>query len=260
MTITTAEIMSWLGAFFWPFMRIGAMMLAAPVLGGEQISVRVRLLLAVGLTIGVMPAMGTAPAVEPLSADGLLISLNQVVIGLAMGLLVSLALQSASIAGESVALSMGLGFANMVDPNTGQSTPVVSQFLIIIATLLFLAMGGHLMLIELSASSFDVMPVGTEGLVSQDFRTVAAWGAQMYAGAVLIAMPAVIGLLLVYLALGVMTRAAPQMNIFSVGFPITILMGYLALMTLILPSLPGRMAGIWSDAFDTIGQLVGLNG
>lgn len=259
MTVTTAEIMTWLGAFFWPFMRIGAMMLAAPVLGDQQVSVRIRLLVAVALTIGVMPAAGLAPEVAPLSAEGLMISLQQVVIGMAMGLLAGMALQSASIAGEIVALSMGLGFANMVDPVTGQSTPVVSQFLIVTATLLFLTMGGHLMLIELLAESFRVVPVGTEGLASQEFRTIAGWGAQMYAGAVLIALPAVVLLLLVYLALGVMTRAAPQMNIFSVGFPVTMLVGYLALMTLVLPSLPGRMAALWREAFNAIGALLGMS-
>ena len=257
MTVTTAEIMTWIGAFFWPFMRIGAMMLVAPVLGDQQVSVRLRLLLAVALTVGVMPVAGLAPAVEPLSAEGLLISMQQVVIGMAMGLLMALALQTASLAGESVALSMGLGFANMVDPVTGQSTPVVSQFLLVIATLIFLTVGGHLMLIELLAESFVMLPVGTEGLMEQQFRTVAGWGAQMYAGAVLIALPAVVLLLLVYLSLGVMTRAAPQMNIFSVGFPVTMLVGFLALMTLVVPSLPGRLSGIWSDAFNTIGQILG---
>ena len=259
MTVTTAEIMTWLGAFFWPFIRIGAMMLVAPVLGDEQISVRLRLLLAVALTVGVMPVVGLAPAVEPLSSEGLLIALQQVVIGMAMGLLIGLALQSASLAGESIAMSMGLGFANMVDPVTGQSTPVVSQFLLVVATLLFITVGGHLMLIELTAESFVAMPIGTEGLTEEDLQTVAGWGAQMYAGAVLIALPAVIMLQMVYLSLGVMTRAAPQMNIFSVGFPVTMLVGFIALMTLVIPSLPGRMAGIWSDAFNTIGAILGTN-
>ena len=257
MTITTAEAMAWIGAFFWPFMRVGAMMLAAPAIGDARISVRLRLILAVAITVGVLPAVGDVPAVEPLSAEGLIISVQQVIIGLAMGLILALAVQTLSIAGESVALSMGLGFANMVDPVTGQSTPVVSQFLLIIGTLLFITVGAHLMLIELVAASFQTLPVGMEGLVEQDFRRVAGWGAQMYAGGVLIALPAVVLLLTVYLSLGVMTRAAPQMNIFSVGFPITMLVGFIALMTLVVPSIPGRVATIWSEAFETIGILVG---
>lgn len=259
MTFTTAEAMAWIGAFFWPFIRIGAMTMLAPVFSDEQVSVRIRLLFAVALTVGVMPVVGLGPEVEPLTGEWLLICLQQVLIGMCMGLVIALAQQTASIAGESVALSMGLGFANMVDPVTGQSTPVVSQFLIVLVSLLFLIMGVHLMLIELVAESFRVMPVGTEGLVQKDLRTVAEWGVHMYAGAVLIALPAVVLLLLVYLSLGVMTRAAPQMNIFSVGFPVTMLVGFIAIMTIVIPSLPGRMSGIWSDAFQTIGNIIGTN-
>ncbi len=258
MVITTAEIMAWIGSFMWPFARMGAMMFAAPIFGNTQVSARIRLLLAVALTVAVMPAAGSAPAVEPLSVEGLLIMVQQVLIGLSMGLLIGMAFQSVAIAGESIALTMGLGFATMVDPQSGQSTPVISQFLMVVITLLFLAMGGHLMLIELVAASFVSVPVGTEGLGQGDYVLLVAWASQMYAGAVLIALPAIIMLLIVNAALGVMTRAAPQMNIFSVGFPVTMTLGFLLILTLVIPSLPRRFSAIWSDAFNTLSRILGL--
>ncbi len=258
MTLTTAEIMSWIGAYLWPFARMGAMMFAAPVFGNTMAPMRVRLLLAVALTVAVMPVAGAGPGVEPLSFEGLLIMAQQVLTGLAMGLLLAMALQTVSIAGESIALTMGLGFATMVDPQSGQSTPVVSQLLTVVVTLLFLAMGGHLMLIELVAASFVTIPVGMEGFGESDYVRLVAWAGQMYAGAVLIALPAVVMLLIINLALGVMTRAAPQMNIFSVGFPVTMTLGFILIMTLVVPSLPRRFAAIWSDAFNTLGRMLGL--
>jgi len=257
--ITTAEIMAWIGSFFWPFIRVGAMMFTAPIFGLDLASVRFRLLLAVALTVAVMPAAGSAPMVEPLSMAALIIAMHQVIIGLAIGALLAMAFQTALIAGESIALSMGLGFASMVDPASGQTVPVVSQFLQVLVTLLFLAMGGHLMLIEMTAASFSSLPLDGQGLPRESLSLVIGWGTQMYAGAVLIALPAIVMMLIVNVALGVMTRAAPQMNIFSVGFPVTLLIGLLLLMTLIVPSLPLRMTAIWSEAFNTLGRLLGVS-
>lgn len=256
MTITTAEIAAWVGTFMWPFLRVGAMLMAAPLFGNMMIPVRVRVLFGVALTIAVMPAVGQVPAIEPLSPAGLLIGFQQVLIGVAMGLLVSLAFQAATIAGEGISMTMGLAFAQMADPQTGASVPVLSQFLLIVVTLLFLAMGGHLMLIELTAESFRMLPVSPEGLVRQDFFDLVSWGSQMFVGALLIALPALAVLLTTNMIIGVMTRAAPQMNIFSVGFPITMLVGYVTVLTLVLPSLSGRMSGLWRAAFMTVRQIL----
>jgi flagellar biosynthetic protein FliR len=169
----------------------------------------------------------------------------------------AIALQTVVVAGESISLSMGLGFATMVDPQTGVAVPVLSQFLLIMATLLFLAMGGHLMLIQLLAESFTLIPIDSTGISPQDLYTVAAWGAEMYAGAVLIALPAVAVLLTVNMIIGVMTRAAPQLNIFSVGFPITMTVGFVTVLMVVLPSLPERMSAVWRLAFETIRRILG---
>ncbi len=260
MTLSAAEITAWVGAFMWPFLRVGAMVFVAPIFGNTQIPMRIRLMLTIALTVAIMPAVGSVPPVDALTLEALVIAMQQVVVGLAMGLLLAMAFQTVVIAGEAVALTMGLGFASMIDPQSGQSVPVVSQFLQVVITLLFLLVGGHLMLIEMTAASFQSLPVGIEGLERSRIALMLAWATQMYAGAVLVALPAIIMLLMVNMALGVMTRAAPQMNIFSVGFPLTMLVGFILIMTLVIPSLPNRMSGIWSSAFNTMGRMLGLPG
>lgn len=257
MELTTAQIGVWVGSFAWPWLRVSAMLMAAPIFGNMQIPVRVRILLGLALAIALMPAVGPVPQVDLLSIQALMIAVQEVLIGVLMGMVLAAAFQTVSIAGESISLTMGLGFATMVDPQSGVSMPVISQFLLIMATLLFLAIGGHLMLIELLADSFRMIPPGGEGLVRHDFLAVAAFGSRMFAGAVLIALPAVVVLLVVQLAMGVMTRAAPQMNIFSVGFPLTILLGFLTLLVLVLPVVQPRMLEIWGEAFGVVRSLLG---
>ncbi|MFW6278387.1 MAG: flagellar biosynthetic protein FliR [Halorhodospira sp.] len=257
MELSSAEVAAWVGTFLYPLMRVGAALLVAPVYGNNMVPLQVRVFLGAALTVVVLPVVGEVPAVDPLSAEGLLMAAQEVLVGLTMGLLLALALNTVVIAGESIALAMGLGFATMVDPQTGMSVPVISQLLLTLATLLFLAVGGHLMVIQLLADSFSAIPIGELALEREVFWGVAAWGAQMYAGAVLIALPLVTVLLVINLALGVMTRAAPQMNVFSVGLPMTILVGVVLIPVLVLPALPTRMAMMWREAYNTIGALLG---
>jgi len=257
MLFTDAQISIWIGGFVWPWIRFSAMLLAAPLFSNMQIPIQVRILLGVALAVAVMPAVGPVPAVDLLSVEALLVALQEVLAGVLIGLMLSMSFQAAAVAGEAVGLTMGLGFATMVDPQSGMTQPVISQFLIILATLLFLSLGGHLMLIDLLAQSFRSLPVGNGGLVRQDFLAVVAFGSQMFAGGVLLALPAVAVLLVVQLAMGVMTRAAPQMNIFSVGFPVTMLVGFLAMLLLILPVLQPRLVELWGDAFGVARGLLG---
>lgn len=257
MNFTTAEISQYVAGFGWPWIRVTAMLLAAPVYSNTQVPLRVRVLLSIALTVAVAPAVGNVPAVDLLSLQALLIAAREVLIGVLIGLLLAMSLQAVTIAGESISMTMGLGFATMVDPQSGFNVPVLSQFLLVLTSLLFLGLGGHLMLIELVAASFQTMPVAGTGLVRADLLGVAAFGTQMFAGAVLLALPAVVALLVVQLAMGVMTRAAPQMNIFSVGFPITILLGFLAVLFLVLPVLQPRMMQLWEIAFGAARRLVG---
>jgi flagellar biosynthetic protein FliR len=197
------------------------------------------------------------PAVDPLSVQGLTISVQQVLIGFAMGFIMQLVLAALTIAGEAIAMTMGLGFASMVDPANGVNVPVLSQFFLIMGTLLFLALGGHLMVIQLVLSSFETLPVGLNGLDRDAFWSVIVFSSQMFIGAVWIALPAMISILVITLAMGVMTRAAPQLNIFSVGFPVTMLMGFIFLM-LAMPNLLPRFNQLMLDGMQVTQRLGGL--
>ena len=133
------------------------------------------------------------------------------------------------IAGQTIAMSMGLGLATMVDPQRGISVPIVSQFFVILGLLIFLALGGHLATVRLIADSFAMLPLG-QPLGSEGAWTVAAWGSQMFAGALRIALPAATALLIANIAFGVMSRAAPTLNLFAVGLPAGLLIGFLLLL------------------------------
>ncbi len=226
MTLTSSEIMSWVGAFLWPLFRIAALVTAAPIFGARTVPVRIKLVFALMITIVVMPVLPAPPAIDPLSGEAVLITLNQILIGAAMGLALQLIFAMFVLGGQIIAYQMGLGFATMVDPTSGTTVPVISQFYVITLTLIFFALDGHLVFIDVVAESFRTLPIGMNGLSRDGMWQLAVWGGKMYAGAVQIALPAIAALLLINLTFGVVTRSAPQFNIFSLGFPISILAGF----------------------------------
>ncbi|MDH5766500.1 MAG: flagellar biosynthetic protein FliR [Gammaproteobacteria bacterium] len=247
MSLTTEQLGNLIGGYFWPFVRISAMMMVAPVFGAQLMPVRIRILVAFAVSLVAVPMLPTAPFVDPISYSGLVLLVQQVLIGVAMGFIFQMVFQALIIAGEAIASTMGLGFARMVDPANGVQVPVISQFLIIMATLLFVVINGHLMLIELVMESFRVLPVG-DILGAQAYLQLASWGSQMFIGALLVAIPAVLALLVVNISMGVITRAAPQLNIFAVGFPMMILLGFIFL-TATTPSMLAQFTHLLMDGF-----------
>jgi flagellar biosynthesis protein FliR len=256
MHFTTAEITAWIGSLLWPFLRISAMLVAAPLFGAGTVTVRVRLAIAFLLALVVAPLIPTPPAVEPLSLAGLVIALQQVVIGLAIGFVLQMVFSALTQAGESIALSMGLGFASMVDPQQGVQVPVVSTYFVIMSTLMFLALNGHVALIELTLLSFHSLPVGVDGLGRADLWAVVSWGSTMFVFGLLVALPAVASMLLVNLSMGVITRAAPQLNIFAVGFPMMIMLGFILLL-LTIPVLLPQFTDLLAEAFGLMSRITG---
>ncbi|TVP84205.1 MAG: flagellar biosynthetic protein FliR [Thioalkalivibrio sp.] len=256
MHFTTAEITAWVGSVLWPFLRIGAMLMAAPLFGAGMVTVRIRLAFAFLLALVVAPLIPLPPAVEPLSLAGMVISVQQILIGLTIGFVLQMVFSAMTQAGETIALSMGLGFASMVDPQQGVQVPVVSTYFVIMSTLIFLALNGHVALIELTLMSFHSMPVTVDGIARADLWALVSWGSTMFVYALLVALPAVASMLLVNLSMGVVTRAAPQLNIFAVGFPMMILLGFVLLL-LTLPVLVPQFTDLLADAFTLIGQNTG---
>ncbi|MCP4979179.1 MAG: flagellar biosynthetic protein FliR [Gammaproteobacteria bacterium] len=239
MDFNFAQATAFVGSLIWPMMRISAMFIAMPVIGTRLVPTRVKIIITLVLSVVVLPLLPELPQVEALSLQGLFISAQQILIGLSMGFTMQLVFGALMIAGEAIAMSMGLGFASMVDPTNGVNVPVISQFFMIIGTLLFLVLGGHLLLIQLVVSSFESMPISSTGVGRNSFWALVAWGSQMFVGALWVAIPALISMLVITLAMGVMTRAAPQLNIFSVGFPVSMFMGFIILL-LVIPGLLPR--------------------
>ncbi len=233
-------------------------MISAPFFSHRLIPIRIKIVLTVALTVTMAPLVMSVPAVEPLSLAGLFISANQILIGIAMGFMLTLGFSVIIMAGENVAFKMGLGFATMADPQNGQSVPILSQFLLIVCTLLFLAIGGHLLLLELLGQSFKTLPIGVIGLSRESMWTMVTWGTQMFAGAIILSLPVIVILTLVNLALGVMTRAAPTLNIFSVGFPISLFLGLVVVLYVLLPVLGPHMESIWLDVFNVVREILGI--
>lgn len=234
MVFSEAQLNQWMADLLWPFMRVAALFTAAPVFSLRQFPVRARVLLAVLITWLIQPLVPPAPVPQTFGPEAFLISLQQVGIGLAMGLLLQMVFQALIFGGQVMAYSMGLGFASMVDPQNGVQVPVVSQFYLLLATLAFVIGNGHLVLLGVLADSFKVMPVGMDGLDRAGLWNIVAWGSELFAAGVVMALPVIVALLLVNIGMGVVGRAAPQLNIFAVGFPVTLLMG-LVLMWVTVP-------------------------
>lgn len=253
MLFTTAQLSAWLGDFLWPLMRVAMMFAVAPLFGGRLVPKRVRLLLSLLVTWVLLPVIPPAPAVDPLSAEGVMITLQQLLIGLVLGFMLQMVFTALVLAGQVIAMGMGLGFASMVDPQNGVNVPVIGQYYTTLATLLFLVLDGHLLLISLLAETFHSLPVAVDGLSRQSLWDVVGWASHMFAGAMLIAIPAVTALLLTNIAFGVITRAAPQLNIFAVGFPITMGAGLLVLYVTML-YLPALLDDLWLRALAAAAQ------
>lgn len=253
MHFTDTEIVTWLGGYFWPFVRIAAAIMVAPVFSARLVPARIRLLVAVGLTAVIAPVVPPVPDVDPFSLAGVAITAQQFVIGLIIGAVLQMVFDAMVVAGQTAAMSMGLGFAFMIDSQRGVSVPVLSQFFLIMTTLVFLAIDGHLGLVRLLAESFMSMPVGDTGVLRDGLWGAVLWGSRLFAGAMLVALPAVAALLVVNFSFGVMSRAAPTLNLFAVGFPVTLTLGFVILLWS-LPGLQAAIMGLTRDAFAYLSQ------
>jgi len=258
LTIDFTRLLAGLEGYGWAFLRVTGFMLLAPFFGAALVPRRIKLVLALALTLILAPLTPPTAAIDPLSATALLTAAQQVLIGIAIAFVVQVVFDALSLSGQLVATTMGLGFATMIDPARGASTAVVSQFYLILGMLLFLALDGHIALVGVLADSFRVVPPGATSLGPDAFLALARWGGKIFEAGTMIALPAVVGLVLVNLALGIVSRAAPQLNLFAVGFPISMLLGF-AMLMLSLPTLQGNLERLFLDSIDTAGRIVGTH-
>jgi flagellar biosynthetic protein FliR len=228
-SLSIGQLEGWVAQGFFPFVRIGSCLMVAPVFGARFVPPRTRIILAVAITALVAPMIPT-PAIAPFSPQALVVVFQQMLIGVALGFALQIVFDALGLAGQLLANSMGLSFAFNVDPLRGSSTPALGQLYIILATLTFLALGGHVAMIELLVAGLYALPVGT-GLGQEGLWSLILWGGTLFSGAIGIALPGVTALMIVNLAFGVMSRAAPALNLFAVGFPISLVIGLLIVLS-----------------------------
>ncbi|WP_339547405.1 flagellar biosynthetic protein FliR [Pseudomonas sp. RA_35y_Pfl2_P32] len=224
LALTDAQISTWVASFMLPLFRVTALLMTMPIIGTPLVSKRIRLYFALAITVVITPSLPPMPTVNALDLSGLLLIAEQILIGGLLGFSLQLFFQAFVIAGQIISIQMGMGFASMVDPTNGVSAAVIGQFLTMLVTLLFLGMNGHLVVFEVVTESFTTLPVGSAMLVNHfwDIANKLGW---VLGAAMLLVLPAITALLVVNIAFGIMTRAAPQLNIFSIGFPLTLVLG-----------------------------------
>ncbi len=230
----------------YAMLRTGGALIAAPVFGAVGVPVQVRTVLAAAvglLVIGVHPFV--APA-DPLSLGGFEIIAQEVLVGLTLGFLLQIAFAAPLVAGEYLSNSIGLGFASMVDPQGGHSSPVIGQFLMILMTLIFLSLDGHLVLMEIIVRSYTLLPLGGGWIDRAQLWAVVKFGSFVFASGLAIALPVGFALFALNIVVGVVTRTAPQLNIFAVGLPLTLITGFVVL-AIAFPA----MAALMTDAAET---------
>jgi flagellar biosynthetic protein FliR len=254
MNFLAADVVERFYTFLWPMLRISALMITAPIFSLSAFNTRLRILVALVLAWLVYP-LYTWPVIDPTSAQGLVEVFNQIMIGATMGLILQIVVAAVVVAGQSIAAAMGLSMANMIDPNMG-NVPVISQLLIVMSTLIFVGFGGHAILLGLILESFNSLPIGTNILNQAVYGRVLQWSSMMFLGAVLMALPVMVSLLFINVGLGIVTRAAPSLNIFAVGFPAMIMAG-LVILIISLESIGGRIEWLWVQGFSLVRDVIG---
>lgn len=257
LNLDLALLGDWLNAYLWVLFRVASMLMTMPVIGTQLLPMRVRLYLALLLSLLITPQIPAVPSLDMLSLASWMLIGEQILIGACMGFMLQLLFQVHVIAGQIIAMQMGLGFASMNDPAMGISVAVVSQVFTMLTTLLFLGMNGHLVAIEVLAESFTSLPIG-QFFVLDTWMAIALRLSWVLAAALLIGLPAVTALLIVNLSFGVMMRAAPQLNIFSIGFPLTLVFG-LFIIWVLLGNFVGQYHELVSEVLILMRDMVGAN-
>lgn len=229
MEIVFSDINRFIALFVFMLTRVGMMFMVMPLIGTKLIPVRVRLIFVLTIVFLMIPLVDYELNFDVVSIDTLLTLFSEALIGITIGTVLQIIFHVFLLLGEMVAMQSGLGFAVLNDPSSESSVPMISQMYLMIIMLLLLSMNGHLMIINMVLDSFKLIPISLFGFAAIQFDTVANLGAWMFYNAFKIALPAVTALLMVNISFGILTKAAPQLNIFTIGFPLTMMLGIVVL-------------------------------
>ena len=254
MNLALIDILEKFLVIVWPMLRLSAFLAFTSIFSIRAVNLRIRMCLGFALAFFVSQQIDI-PRIDPLTAEGMLEIFRQILIGLTMGLVFQVASATLVVAGQAVSGSMGLSMANMIDPNMG-SVPVLSAFFNIMGTLIFLGIGGHLIVFGLVLESFKLLPIGQEFFTQDMLGKMINWSAMMFLGALLIGLPVMMTLLFINIGLGFVARAAPSLNIFTVGFPALILVGFVILI-FSMGNNVARIQWVWTQAFLVLRSFLG---
>lgn len=258
-SFTAAQLDAWIVAFVFPLARILAVLATAPVFNNVALSMQARLIIGLAISVALAPALPATQGIPPGSWVGLIVLAQQILIGIVIGFTLRLVFTAVDVAGELIGLQMGLGFASFYDPQTASQTPVMSEFLGLLATLIFLALNGHLLTLSVLAESFTLLPVAVAPFAAKGFAALLSWAATLFSTGVLLALPLIAALLIANIALGVLARIAPQLNIFAVGFPVTIVAGFTVL-ALTLPYFGAALGRLYDNGFVALSGVMRAGG
>lgn len=256
MMVTAEQFYAWIGAHMLVFSRIAAFMALAPLFSMGSVPRRIKLVYSLVLTMALTPVVQPGSDVDPASMGVVIPIMQQILVGVMLALAVQMVFAAIVFGGNLIGMQMGLGFAQMMDPQSGVSVPVISQFYNLVALLVFLSLDGHLALIKLLSTSFDAIAAGGEWPTRNALMELARFGGYIFVGALSVSLPAVVALLMVSIMKGVITRAAPQMNIFSVGFAILIMLGFVIILVT-LPTFIDQVAEMFQVGFEMSRSLLG---
>jgi len=256
-SITSAQLSIWIASFIWPLTRILGLLTIAPPFGSASVPMLTKLLLGVMIAVVVSPNVPIPPALDPASLTGLLIMGQQLLIGLSMGFAVRMVFAAVEMAGELVSSTMGLGFAVFFDPQSQGRTSAISQMLSLLTTLVFLSINGHLMLLAVISDSFTSLPITAAPITTEGFHYLVLSAALIFRMGLQLSLPILVALLITNIALGVLTRAAPQLNLFGIGFPITMIAGFL-LIAISLPYMLTPLQHFLGETMDLVRSLGGM--
>ncbi|EAP0000063.1 flagellar type III secretion system protein FliR [Salmonella enterica] len=252
--VTSEQWLYWLHLYFWPLLRVLALISTAPILSERAIPKRVKLGLGIMITLVIAPSL---PANDtPLfSIAALWLAMQQILIGIALGFTMQFAFAAVRTAGEFIGLQMGLSFATFVDPGSHLNMPVLARIMDMLAMLLFLTFNGHLWLISLLVDTFHTLPIGSNPLNSNAFMALARAGGLIFLNGLMLALPVITLLLTLNLALGLLNRMAPQLSIFVIGFPLTLTVGIM-LMAALMPLIAPFCEHLFSEIFNLLSDIV----
>lgn len=250
-SFTSVELNTLITGLFWPLTRILGLMAVAPLYGNVSVPVTVKIGLGVLLAMIIAPTVPALPSMDPMSLAGLLILAQQLLIGLAMGYAMRIVFACMELAGELAGLSMGLGFATFFDPQTQGRSIAISQFLSLVTIMLYLATNMHLALLSTLADSFVSMPITDLPMKVKLFEQITLWGGKVFSTGVQLALPIVGALLITNVGLGVLARSAPQLNLFGIGFSITLTVGFV-MIAITVPYMGAPLTRLFQDGLEML--------